>query len=130
MSENGTPSHVPTERQLALFRAMEDVHDLTSAITAILVDGDGVLVAVSGDENDVPPTLRAVLSGKQLAAAGSVRVLLEDVDNLGTMNVTILDVDGKHVLAILFDAEADLMTVQRVGAEAREMLREILASEN
>ena len=130
MSENGTPNHVPTERQLALFRAMEDIHDLTQAITAILVDEAGVLVAVSGDENDVPPALRAVLSGKQLAAAGSVRALLEDVDNLGTTNVTILDIDGKHVLAILFDAEADLMTVQRIAAEAREMLREILVLEN
>src|SRR6187402_160262 len=102
MSENGTPNHVPTERQLALFRAMEDIHDLTQAITAILVDADGVLLAVSGDENDVPPALRAVLSGKKLAEAGSVRALLEPVENLGTMNVTILDIDGKHVLAILF----------------------------
>lgn len=128
MTENGTAKHVPTERQLDLFRALEDLHDLTKAITILLVDEDGALLAASGDENDVPPALRAVLSGKQLAAAGGVRALLEPVENLGTMNVTILDVDGKHVLAILFDAEADVMTVQTVGREASAMLRDILAS--
>ena len=109
MTENGTTKHVPTERQIDLFRALEEV-------------------AASGDENDVPPALRAVLSGKQLAAAGGVRALLEPVENLGSTNVTILDVDGKHVLAILFDAEADVMTVQTVGREASALLREILAS--
>lgn len=128
MTENGTTKHVPTERQLDLFRALEDLHDLTKAITILLVDEDGALLAASGDENDVPPALRTVLSGKQLAAAGGVRALLEPVENLGTTNVTILDVDGKHVLAILFDAEADVMTVQTVGREASALLREILAA--
>ena len=128
MTENGTTKHVPTERQIDLVRALEDLHDLTKAITILLVDEDGALLAASGDENDVPPALRAVLSGKQLAAAGGVRALLEPVENLGSTNVTILDVDGKHVLAILFDAEADVMTVQTVGREASALLREILAS--
>ncbi|MBX3210102.1 MAG: hypothetical protein KF764_34040 [Labilithrix sp.] len=123
------PRFVPTEKQLALFRAVEDIHDLTQAITVLLVDENGELVAVSGDENDVPATLRAVLSGKQLAEAGSVRVLLEDVDLAGApVNVTVYDVDGTHVLAIFFDAEADLVTVQQVGKEAREMLAEILSA--
>src|SRR5262245_40813310 len=125
----GEVRFVPSEKQLALFRAVEDIHDLTQAITVLLVDGDGNLVAVSGDEDDVPVKLRAVLSGKQLAEAGSVRVLLEDVDLAGALvNVTAYDVDGTHVLAILFDAEADLATVQQVGKEAREMLAEILAA--
>lgn len=120
---------VPNEKQLALFRAVEDIHDLTRAITVLLVDENGALVAVSGDENDVPPTLRAVLGGKQLAEAGSVRVLLEGVDLAGALvNVTIYDVDGTHVLAILFDADADLGTVQEVGSEGRTMLAEILAA--
>lgn len=120
---------VPTERQLALFRAVEDIHDLTDAIAVLLVDGDGTSIAVSGDELDVPTKLRAVLSGKQLAEAGSVRVLLEDVDLAGALvNVTVYDVDGTHVLAILFDAEADLVTVQQVGSEGRAMLAEILAA--
>ena len=120
---------VPTERQLALFRAVEDIHDLTQAITVLLVDGDGTSIAVSGDEDDLPTKLRAVLSGKQLTEAGSVRVLLEDVDLAGALvNVTIYDVDGTHVLAILFDAEADLVTVQQVGSEARQMLAEILSA--
>jgi predicted regulator of Ras-like GTPase activity (Roadblock/LC7/MglB family) len=124
-----TSRFVPSEKQLALFRAVEDIHDLTQAITVLLVDGDGTLIAASGDENDVPSRLRAVLSGKQLAEAGSVRVLLEDVDLAGSLvNVTVYDVDGTHVLAILFDAEADLATVQQVGKEAREMLAEILAA--
>lgn len=124
-----TSRFVPSERQLALFRAVEDIHDLTQAIAVLLVDGDGTLVAVSGDEDDVPTKLRAVLSGKQLAEAGSVRVLLEDVDLAGSLvNVTVYDVDGIHVLAILFDAEADLVTVQEVGTEAREMLAEILSA--
>lgn len=120
---------VPSDRQLALFRAVEDIHDLTQAITVLLVDADGSSVAVSGDEDDIPVALRAVLSGKQLAEAGSVRVLLEDVDLAGSLvNVTVYDVDGTHVLAIVFDAEADLMTVQEVGKEGRTMLAEILSA--
>lgn len=120
---------VPSERQLALFRAVEDIHDLTQAITVLLVDADGRSVAVSGDEDDIPVALRAVLGGKQLAEAGSVRVLLEDVDLAGSLvNVTVYDVDGTHVLAIVFDAEADLMTVQEVGQEGRTMLAEILST--
>jgi predicted regulator of Ras-like GTPase activity (Roadblock/LC7/MglB family) len=120
---------IPSERQLALFRAVEDIHDLTQAIAVLLVDGDGTLIAASGDEDDVPAKLRAVLSGKQLAEAGSVRVLLEDVDLAGSLvNVTIYDIDGTHVLAILFDAEADFVTVQQVGTEAKEMLNEILSA--
>ena len=120
---------VPSEKQIALFRTVEDIHDLTHAITVLLVDGDGSSVAVSGDEDDIPVALRAVLSGKQLAEAGSVRVLLEDLDLAGSlMNVTVYDVDGTHVLAILFDAEADLVTVQQVGQEARVMLAEILST--
>jgi hypothetical protein len=130
MNDNeSAPRYVPTEKQLALFRAMEDIHDLTAAITVLLVDADGISIAVSGDEDDVPPALRAVLSGKQLTEAGSVRVLLEDVDLDGSLvNVTVYAVDGSHVLAILFDAEADLATVQSVGGEARDMLAEILAA--
>ncbi len=119
---------VPSEKELALFRAVEDIHDLTQAITVLLVDADGGAVAVSGDEDDIPVALRTVLSGKQLAEAGSVRVLLEDVDLAGALvNITVYDVAGTHVLAILFDAEADLMTVQEVGQEARAMLAEILS---
>ena len=120
---------VPSEMELALFRAVEDIHDLTQAITVLLVDADGSSVAVSGDENDIPTALRAVLSGKQLAEAGSVRVLLEDLDLAGaTVNVTVYDVAGTHVLAILFDADADLATVQEVGQEGRVMLAELLST--
>ncbi len=122
------PSLVPSDRQIALFRAVEDIHDMTQAIAVLLVDGDGASVAVSGDEADLPTALRAVLSGKQLAEAGSVRRLLEDVDLHGALfNVSIYDVGGTHVLAILFDAEADLVTVEQVGAEARLLLTEILS---
>ncbi|HVH41781.1 MAG TPA: hypothetical protein VM925_05540 [Labilithrix sp.] len=130
MSDDGSPErYVPTERQLALFRAVEDIHDSTGAMTILLVDGDGAAVAVSGDEDDVPAALRAVLSGKRLVEAGSVRALLEDVDLTGSLlNVTVFDVDGTHVLAILFDAEADLATVQRVGKAGRQLLAEILAA--
>ncbi len=129
MVPNENASMVPSERVLALFRTVEDIHDLTQAITVLLVDGDGISVAVSGDENDIPIALRAVLSGKQLAEAGSVRVLLEDIDLAGSLvNVTVYDVDGTHVLAIFFDADADLATVQEVGQEARTMLAEILAA--
>jgi hypothetical protein len=121
--------YVPTERQLALFRAMEDIHDLTSAITVLLVDADGTSIAVSGDEDDVPPPLRAALSGKRLAEAGSVRELLSSIGELGSpVNVTIYDVDPAHVLAIIFDSDADLSTVQTVGRSGREMLVEILAA--
>ena len=130
MSQNeNVAAVVPSEKELALFRAVEDIHDLTQAITVLLVDADGSSVAVSGDEADIPAAIRAVLSGKQLAKAGSVRVLLEDLDLSGSLvNVTVYDVAGSHVLAIFFDAEADLVTVQEVGQEARVMLAEILAA--
>lgn len=121
-------SMIPTERQIALFSAVEDIHDLTAAITVLLVDAHGTLLAISGEENDVPPALRAALAGKKLREAGSVRELLTDVE-MGTMNVSVFDIDGgEHVLAILFDAEADLGTVQSIGGEARDMLREILSA--
>jgi hypothetical protein len=115
----------PTDQQLALFSALEDIHDLTAAIVVLLVDAQGISVAVSGDENEVPAPLRAVLSGNKLAEAGSVRALLEDVDLSTTLNVSIFSA-GSMLLAILFDADADLGTVQSVGKQAAEMITEIL----
>ena len=38
-------SLVPTERQIALFRTMEDIHDLTSALVVLLVDEHGTSLA-------------------------------------------------------------------------------------
>ncbi|MBX3226734.1 MAG: hypothetical protein KIT84_39060 [Labilithrix sp.] len=119
---------VPTERQLALFSALEDTHDLTAAIVVLLADEDGTTIAVSGDEAEIPPDLRAVLAGKKLAAAGSVRALLEPVDFTGMpLNVSIFSA-GAMVLAIFFDADADLSTVQTVGKQAAEMIGEILVA--
>lgn len=119
---------VPTERQIALFSALEDVHELTQALVVILVDEDGASVAVAGDEDEIPKDLRAVLGGKNLAAAGSVRALLEPVDfSAMPLNVSIF-ATGPMVLAILFDAESDLGTVQAVGKQASEMIAEILAA--
>lgn len=118
----------PTEQQLALFRALEDVHDLTSAVVVLLVDREGVAVAVSGDENDVPAPVRSVLSGEGLAKAGSIRELLVSAGEFEThLNVTAFDAGSGHVLAIVFDAEADIATVSAVGGEARVLVAEILA---
>lgn len=140
MDEDFASEHAPTEKELALFRALEDIHDLTNAITVLLVDAEGASVAVSGDEDDVPGPIRAALSGKRLAAAGSVVALLSSVGEIdgsrarglrerdAALNVSAFDVDGSHVLAIVFDAEADLMTVQEVGRDARVMLANILAA--
>lgn len=120
---------VPTDTQIALFAAVEDIQELTSAITVLLTDADGTAIAVAGDENDIPPALRAVLSGKMLAEAGSVRELLSRVDVApSALNLAVHPIGSTHVLSILFDAEADFSTVERVGREAREMLSEILAS--
>jgi hypothetical protein len=121
----------PTPQQIELFRAVEDVHELTSALVVLLTDEDGIALAVAGDEDDIPPPLRAVLGGRQLAAAGSVVALLEPiVAELAEsrLNVTVLAVDAAHVLAIAFDADADFDVVQRVGREAQQMLRELLAA--
>ncbi len=119
----------PTDQQIALFAAVEDIQELTSAITVLLTDADGAAVAVAGDENDFPPAMRAVLSGKMLAEAGSVRELLSRVDLAPSrLNVTVHAIGSTHVLSILFDAEADFSTVETVGREAREMLTEILSS--
>lgn len=125
------PTHLPTEQQIALFGTMEDIHELTGAIAVLLVDDDGKLMAISGDENEVPPSLRGVLSGRRLREAGSVIKLLEPIsgDLAGSpVNVTVLAVDGVHVLAILFDAQVDFSTVQVVGREGRDRIAEILAS--
>jgi hypothetical protein len=121
----------PTPQQIELFRAVEDVHELTGALVVLLTDADGIALAIAGDEDDIPPPLRAVLGGKQLAAAGSVVALLEPiVAELAEsrLNVTVLAVDAAHVLAIAFDSDADFDVVQRVGREAQEMLRELLGS--
>ena len=42
----------PTAQQIDLFRAVEDIHELTAAIVILLTDRDGVAVAVAGDEDD------------------------------------------------------------------------------
>lgn len=122
-------AHVPSTLQLDLFRAVEDVHDMTGAIVVLLVDEDGALVAASGDEDDLPPSVRRVLSAKRLREAGSVRELLAPcAEELASsrLNVTILDVAGKLVLAIAFDAEADLDTVVAVGGQARDLIAELV----
>jgi hypothetical protein len=119
---------VPTERQLALFSALEDVHELTQSIVVILVDEGGTTIAVSGDEDEIPADLRAVLGGKKLADAGSVRALLEPVD-FSTLRLNVsLFATGPMLLAVLFDAESDLGTVQAVGKQAAEMIAEILTA--
>jgi hypothetical protein len=128
--ERGAPKG-PTEQQLDLFRAVEDVHEMTRAIVVLLTDADGVAVAVAGDEDELPPSLRAVLGGKQLAAAGGVRALLEPLSGELAdthVNYTILAVERAHVLTIAFDAEANFDVVQTVGREATQMISEILAS--
>jgi hypothetical protein len=119
----------PSAMQIDLFRAMEDIHEMTDAHVVLLVDADGVAVAVSGDEDEIPKPLREALSGKRLAAAGTVVELLTPIaGELGGMNVSIYAVARAHVLAILFDAESDLGTVQQVGREAQAMLSEILTA--
>jgi hypothetical protein len=119
---------VPTERQLALFSALEDVHELTQSLVVILVDEGGTTIAVSGDEDEIPSDLRAVLGGKKLAEAGSVRALLEPVD-FSTLRLNVsLFATGPMLLAVLFDAESDLGTVQTVGKQAAEMIAEILTA--
>jgi hypothetical protein len=121
----------PTAQQIDLFRAVEDVHELTGAIVVLLTDGDGVAIAVAGDEDDLPPSLRDLLAGKRLAAAGSVRALLEPInDDLADtpINYSILAVGTSHVLTIAFDAEANFEVVQTVGREASQMIAEILTS--
>ena len=119
----------PSAMQIDLFRAMEDIHEMTDALVVLLTDVDGVAVAVSGDEDDVPKPLRDVLSGKRLSEAGTVVELLTPIaGDLGGINVSVFAVERSHVLAIVFDAEADLGTVQQVGREARTMLSEILTS--
>src|SRR5689334_16535883 len=96
-NDGDRPRFVPNEKQLALFRALEDLHELTNAITILLADEFGAPVAVSGDENDIPPAVRAVINGQRLARAGSVRELLSSIGELGkdAPNVTLFDVDGK-----------------------------------
>lgn len=119
----------PTTLQLDLFRAVEDVHDMTQAIVVLLVDYDGVSIAVSGDEQNLPRSVRAVLAARKLDAAGSVIALLEPVAaELGGMNVNIQAIGGTHLLVIAFDSEADFETVQTVGREAKEMIGEMLGS--
>src|SRR5688500_9231352 len=114
------PSMTPTVQQLDLFRAVEDVHEMTGAIVVLLTDATGVSIAVAGDEDELPRPLRAVLSGQQLATAGGVIPLLEPLgDELAGshLNFSVLAVEPSHVLAIAFDAEADFEIVQTVGRE-------------
>ena len=120
---------VPSAQQIDLFRAVEDIHELAGAIVVLLTDRDGVALAASGDEDDFPAPLRAVLAGKNLAAAGSTIALLEPIGEALAhcpLNFSILQVGDAHVLAIAFDAEASLETVQVVGREGAQMLAEIL----
>ncbi len=123
------PESVPSAQQIDLFRAVEDVHELTGAIVVLLTDRDGVALAAAGDENDIPAPLRAVLSGKELAQAGGVVALLEPIAcDLAhcSLNFSILAVGEAHVLTIAFDAEADLETAQVVGREGALLISEIL----
>ena len=118
----------PTIRQLDLFRAVEDVHELTGATVVLLTDRDGVAIAVAGDEADLPAPLRAVLGGAALAQAGNVRALLEPVDVGGSaLNFAVRAVAPDHVLTIAFDADADFTTIEAVAGEAVELIAEILS---
>ncbi len=129
MSDEPAAAKGPTAQQIDLFRAVEDIHELTGATVVLLTDAEGVAVAAAGDEDDLPPSLRAVLGGKQLAAAGSVRALLEPIsaDLADTpINYSILAVANGHVLTIAFDAEANFDVVQTVGREGSQMISEIL----
>ena len=119
----------PTERDLELFRIVEDVQDVTGARVVLVTDDEGRAVAISGDEDDVPAPLRAVLGGRALAQAGSAIALLSSVDlSSSRLNVVVHDVGHGHVLAIVFDAEADFVTVQTVGREAKKMIGETLGA--
>lgn len=130
MADERTPT-VPSVTQLDLFRAVEDIHELTGATVVLLTDREGVALAASGDEADLPAPLRAALSGRKLATAGSVSALLEPIgDELvsWSLNVSVVPVGDAHVLAIAFDAEADFETVQTVGREGARMLGDILST--
>lgn len=121
----------PTAQQIELFRAVEDIHELTEAIVVLLTDRAGTAIAVAGDEDDFPPSLRALLAADKLAAAGSVRALLEPIaEELGgcPLNFTILRVEPAHVLTIAFDVSADLDKVQTVGREGADMIAEVLSA--
>jgi hypothetical protein len=124
---------VPSAQQIDLFRAVEDIHELTGAIVILLTDRDAVAVAVAGDEDEIPSPLRAVLGAKNLAQAGGVRALLEPIaGDLGQcpLNFSILAVGHTHVLTIAFDAEVNLETVQVVGREGAQMIAEILRADD
>jgi hypothetical protein len=119
----------PTTLQIELFRAVEDIHELTGATVVLLTDAQARTVAVSGDEADIPSPIRSVLGGDKLREAGSVIALLSPVAKEVAdwrVNVAVHAVDGGHVLAIAFDAEADLAAVQAIGKDARVTLAEIL----
>jgi len=119
----------PSAQQIDLFRAVEDVHELTGAIVVLLTDGNAVAIAVAGDEDDIPAPLRAVLGGRKLAEAGGVAALLEPIaGDLGDcpINFSILAVGDSHVLTIAFDADANLETVQVVGREGAAMIADIV----
>jgi hypothetical protein len=123
------PPPGPTAQQIDLFRAVEDVHEMTEAIVVLLTDSDGVSIAVAGDEDEIPTPLRAVLSGKQLSAAGGVVALLEPIAAElaeSHLNFSVLAVANTHVLTIAFDAEANFEIVQTVGREARQLISELL----
>lgn len=124
-----TMEHGPSAQQIDLFRAVEDIHELTGAIVVLLTDRDGVSIAVAGDEDDIPPSLRAVLGAEKLARAGSVPALLEPIgEELAhcPLNFSLFPVGEAHVLAIAFDVEASLETVQVVGREGAQMIADIV----
>ena len=121
---------VPSAQQIDLFRAVEDIHELGAATVVLLTNGEGVALAVAGDENEIPSPLRAVLGRNNLAQAGSVIALLEPIgEQLAhcPLNFSILAVGEAHLLAIAFDVEADLETVQMVGREGAQLIAEILS---
>jgi hypothetical protein len=119
----------PTARQIELFRTLEDIHDMTDAVVVLLVDAGGTSIAVSGDEDEFPAPLRAVLSGTRLAQAGSIVALVSPIAaELANwpVNVKVSAIGGGYVLAVAFDTRADLVTVDSVVKEATGLLFEIL----
>ena len=122
---------IPTQQQIDLFRAVEDIHELSGAHVVMLTDREGIALAIAGDENDFPAPLRGVLGRKHLVQAGSVVALLEPLgDDLAhcPLNFSVIAVGEAHLLAIAFDAEADLETVQVVGREGVQLIAEILSA--
>lgn len=94
----------------AIAVAIHDLRSAAKALAVVVVDYEGATVAISGEANAFPVSLKIGLSGRALQEAGSLMKLLEHLLSRLPPSERFYNVQAvaeTHLLAIAYDDDAD-----------------------